>query len=181
MNMRTTILTFMLAISAGALFAQPEAGDKEKMKVFGNWAGHWRGEGWMQMGPGEPKTSTVDETVEPRLDGTVYLIEGVGKSINPNTSQEITVHHALALLSWDNGKNQYRFQTHLKDGRSTEAWFMHTGENNFQWGFDVPNRGQTRYSIIIDPVKKTWNEIGEFSPDGNTWSKFFEMNLTKVE
>jgi hypothetical protein len=160
--------------------AQPELGSKEKMKVFTNWVGRWQGEGWMQMGPGEPKKSTVDERIESKLDGTVYLVEGIGKAINPETKQEMIVHHALALLSFDQGSGQYKFRTHLKDGRSSDAWFNVTGENTFQWGFDIPNRGKTRYSIKLDPTA-TWNEIGEFSADGNTWNKFFEMNLKKTE
>ncbi len=161
--------------------AQPELGNKEKMKVFAGWVGRWQGEGWMQMGPGEPKKSTVDEKIEAKLDGMVYLVEGVGKAINPQTKQEAVVHHALALLSYDQGSGQYKFRTHLKDGRSSDAWFTVTGENTFQWGFDIPNRGKTRYSIKLDPDNKTWNEIGEFSADGNTWNKFFEMNLKKTE
>ena len=161
--------------------AQPESANKEKMKVFANWAGKWKGEGWMQMGPGEPKKSTVEEKIEPKLDGTVYLVEGVGKSMNPETKQETIVHHALAVLSYDAATGQYKFRSHLKDGRSTDAWFNVTGENTFQWGFDIPNRGKTRYSIKIDQKANTWNEVGEFSADGTTWNKFFEMNLNKTE
>ena len=171
----------LMASMMTAVFAQPELGNKEKMKVFAAWAGHWKGEGWVQMGPGEPRKSSVDESIEAKLDGTVYLIEGIGKAINSQNNEETVVHHALALLSWDNNTNEYKFRSHLKDGRSTDAWMKPTGENKFQWGFDIPSRGKTRYSITIDPAKKTWNEIGEFSTDGSTWSKFFEMNLTKVD
>ena len=180
--MKTKILAIAIMVSmTSASFAQHELGNKEKMKVFAPWAGHWKGEGWMQMGPGEPKKSSVDEKIESKLDGTIYLIEGIGKTINPQDNQETVVHHALAVLSWDNYTNEYKFRSHLKDGRSTDAWLKPTGEKKFQWGFEIPNRGQTRYSITLDPVKKTWNEIGEFSADGSTWSKFFEMNLTKVD
>ena len=170
-----------MASMMSPLFAQPQLDNKEKMKVFEGWAGRWKGEGWMQMGPGEPKKSTVDETIEPKLDGTIYLVEGIGKAINPQNNQEMVVHHALAVLSWDNSTKEYKFRSHLNDGRSTDAWLKPTGENKFQWGFDIPNRGKTRYSITLDPAKKTWNEIGEYSADGSTWSKFFEMNLTKVD
>lgn len=30
-------------------------------------------------------------------------------------------------------------------------------------------------------MQKTWKEIGEFSADGTTWTKFFEMNLKKID
>lgn len=154
---------------------------REKMKVFASWVGQWQGEGFMQMGPGEPKKSNVDEKIESKLDGTLLLIEGIGSAIDPATKQETIVHHALALVSFDPASGQYKFRSHLKDGRSTDAWLIITAENKFQWGFDIPNRGKTRYSITIDPLQKTWNEIGEYSPDGNNWSKFFEMNLKKIK
>lgn len=180
MKIKLTIFA-CITLCVGHAIAQPQMGNKEKMKIFEAWAGHWQGEGWMQMGPGDPKKSTVDEKIESRLDGMIYMVEGVGKSMNPETQQEIVVHHALAILSYDVGTNEYKFKSYLKDGRSTDAWFQPTGDNKFQWGFDIPNRGKTRYSITLDPAKKTWNEIGEFSQDGNTWHKFFEMNLAKVD
>ena len=179
-NLLFVFLLLMVSVIQNA-DAQPESANKEKMKVFSHWIGKWKGEGWMQMGPGEPKKSSVEEKIESKLDGTVYLVEGVGKSLHAETKQEVVVHHALALLSYDAPSNQYKFRTHLKDGRSTDAWFNVTGENTYQWGFDIPNRGKTRYSIKIDPKAKTWNEIGEFSADGNNWNKFFEMNLIKTE
>jgi hypothetical protein len=179
-NAMYLLLLFVVGVITNAV-AQTEATNQEKMKVFAGWVGRWQGQGWMQMGPGEPKKSTIDEKIEAKLDGMVYLVEGIGKSINPETKQEIISHHALALLSYDNASGSYKFRSHLKDGRSTEAWFTVTGENTFQWGFDIPNRGKTRYSIKLDPKAKTWNEIGEYSADGTSWSKFFEMNLTKTE
>jgi hypothetical protein len=179
-NLMFLLLLFVTSVIQNAT-AQPEMGSKEKMKVFANWEGRWQGEGWMQMGPGEPKKSTVEEKIESKLDGMIYLVEGVGKSLNSETKQEIVVHHALAVLSYDQGTSQYKFRTHLKDGRSSDSWFNVTGENIYQWGFDIPGRGKTRYTIKLDPKAKTWNEIGEYSADGNSWNKFFEMNLKKIE
>ena len=134
----------------------------------------------MQQGPGEPKRSTVDEHIEFKLEGSIVLVEGTGKTTDPATKTEAIVHHALGILSYDQATSQYKFKSYLNNGRSTDAWFNITGENKYQWGFDVPT-GKIKYSITIDPTQKTWNEIGEFSRDGNTWMKFFEMNLKKVE
>ena len=176
------VLAALSGLIIGNLNAQsPETGSKEKMKVFALWEGKWKGEGWMQMGPGEPKKSSVEEKIEFKLDGMVLLVEGMGKAINPSTQQETIVHQALGTLSYDAGSTQYKFKTYLRDGRSADAWFNVTGENTYQWGFDIPNRGKIKYTIKLDGVKKTWNEIGEFSADGTAWNKFFEMNLTKVE
>lgn len=182
--MKTTLITlcaFITVCSFKECDAQAELGNKEKMKLFEQWAGRWQGEGFMQMGPGEPKRSTVDEKIKYKLDGMVMLVEGIGKAEDPASKKEIVVHHALAVLSYDQGTNQYKFRTYLNDGRSTDAWLNLIGENKFQWGFDVPGRGKTRYTILLDPTARTWNEIGEFSSDNNNWYKFFEMNLRKVE
>ncbi|HEY3404046.1 MAG TPA: DUF1579 family protein [Ohtaekwangia sp.] len=169
------LIAFFLGTTIGRLAAQ-ELGNKEKMKIFAGWEGHWQGEGAMQMGPGEPKKSKVDEQITYKLDGMVLLVEGLGKA-----SDGSIVHQALGVISYDQGTNEYKFKTYLRDGKSGDAWLKPTGENKFQWGLDIPGRGKIRYSINIDTAKKTWNEIGEFSQDGTTWMKFFEMSLTKVE
>jgi hypothetical protein len=174
------VVLVMTGVLTGRLQAQsPGTANKEKMKIFSEWVGHWKGEGSMQMGPGEPKKSTVDERIESKLDDTVLLIEGIGKATDPSTKKEIVAHHALAILSFDEKSGEYKFRSHLKDGRSTDAWLRVVEANQYQWGFDTP-RGKTRYNITIDPDKKTWKETGEYSADGTTWMKFFEMTLTKV-
>ena len=153
----------------------------QKMKQFAFWEGKWQGEGSTQMGPGPAKKSTVEETLQFKLDGTVMLIEGIGKALDPQTNQSHVVHHAMAILSYEPATDQYKFQTYLKDGRSTPALLKVTAENKYEWGFDVPN-GKIKYIINIDPAMKTWNEIGHYSNDnGTTWLKFFEMNLNKLE
>jgi hypothetical protein len=176
------LIMFMAAgVLTGRLMAQThEMGNKEKMKIFSAWVGQWKGEGRMQMGTGEPRKAVVNERIESKLEGTILMVEGVGKSTDPTTQKEIVVHHAFAVLSYDQQSGNYKFRTYLSDGRSTDAWLQVVDQNKYQWGFDSP-RGKVRYSIRIDPLKNTWNEIGEHSPDGNNWTKFFEMDLAKVE
>ncbi len=176
------LIAFMFAgVATGKLLAQgQQALNKEKMKVFDGWVGHWQGNGSMQMGPGEAKKSSVDEHIESRLDGMIIVVEGVGTEKDASTNKETTVNHAFAVLSYDQQSGDYKFRSYLSDGRSTDAWLKVLAENKFQWGFDSP-RGKIRYNITIDPVKKTWNETGEFSQEGTNWNKFFEMNLAKVE
>jgi hypothetical protein len=171
------IAALAMGITTRQLMAQE---DINKVKVFENWIGEWRGEGAMQMGPGEPKKSQVKEKIEFKLGESIVMVEGIGTVTNPATHQEMVVHHALGIISYDKASSQYKFKTYLKDGKSADAWLTVTAENNYQWGFDVPNR-KIKYTVVIDPVKKTWHEIGESSGDGTNWLKFFEMNLTKVE
>lgn len=180
--MKNTRLLSVLLIGmiSPNLLAQPsERTGKEKMKIFATWTGHWQGEGTIQMGPGPLKKSSMDEYLEFKLDGIVLLMEGIGKGVEPET-KGTTVHHALGVLSFDQSTNQYILNSYLKDGRSTQAWFNILDAYKYQWGFNVPT-GKIKYTIVLDPKKNTWNEIGEFSrDDGKTWMKFFEMNLKKV-
>jgi hypothetical protein len=182
--MKTVLLicSMLAGLGAANVMAQQasEVIAKEKMKPFTFWAGHWQGQGFTQMGPGPSKQSTVDEHLEFKLDGTVMLVEGIGRSVDAQTKESKVIHHALAILSFDQNTNKYKFNSFLKDGRSTQAWLNIVEENKYEWGFDVPN-GKIKYTIIIDATNKTWNEVGEFSNDnGSTWMKFFEMNLKKV-
>lgn len=175
--MATMAITLVMSIKT---IAQPGNGaiNKEKLSAFSGWIGEWEGEGSMQMGPGPAKKSSVLEKVDFKLDGTILVVEGVGKSIDPATKQEVVVHHAFGILSFDASSQEYKFKTYLIDGKSGDAWFKILESNKYSWGFETPN-GKIRYNITIDPAKKTWNEIGEFSRDGAQWMKFFEMNLNK--
>jgi len=155
--------------------AQHENVVKEKMSVFTSWLGQWKGEGWMQRGPGAAGKSSVDEKIEFKLNNSLLVIEGIGKAVN-EAGVETTVHHAYGVLSFDPFTNAYKFKTYLADGRSSDAWFTITAENQYQWGFDTP-QGKIKYSITL--AGNTWKEIGEFSRDGNQWMKFFDMSLNK--
>jgi hypothetical protein len=180
--MKKIALMFLASLTfAGTLSAQQSENlNKEKMQPLLSWVGRWQGEGSMYTNTGELRKSAVDEHIESKLDGVVLLIEGIGKFVDPSTKKEIIAHHALAVLSYDQNSNQYKFKTYLKDGKSADAWFNVIAENTYQWGFDTKT-GKIRYNITLNPAAKTWNETGEYSADGNTWKKFFEMNLTKTE
>lgn len=171
--MKTTLILILIATFSIKLRGQSTNTNIEKMKLFKVWEGTWEGEGSMQMGPGESKKTKVQERIEYKLDGTILMVEGVGKV------GEKKIHHALGILSYNENKNEYEFNTYLNDGKNSNAWFSVIDTNKYQWGFDVPT-GKIRYSIRIDTSKNTWNEIGEFSKDGTQWWKYFEMNLTQV-
>jgi hypothetical protein len=181
--MRTTLNIFLVVLLTTTIVTAQNApttvpvASKTKMEIFKSWAGVWKGEGSMQMGPGVQKKSSVEERIELKLDGAIVVVEGIGKT-DAGTPEEKVVHHAFAVLSYDQVSQTYKFKSYLKDGKSADAWFEPLGENKYQWGFDAPS-GKIRYTITLDPVAKTWNEIGEFSQDGTTWRPFFEMKLTK--
>ncbi len=177
----TTIALCLIVIIGSSAQAQHSMANRDKMKAFDGWAGRWEGEGWMQMGPGEPKKSNVIEIITPKLDGLVYLVEGRGTLPEGEPGAGKVVHDALGILSYDQSTDQYKFRSYVQSGHTTDAWFNLVDTNKFQWGFDIPNYGKMRYTITLDPAASTWNEIGEFSSDGATWVKNFEMNLKKVD
>jgi len=160
---------------------RPPAPDAAKlhdaMQAFLPAIGHWRGESWTQMGPGEPQRAVSDERVESRLDGLVLTIDGLHHARLTDGSAGKVVHHAFAVLSADPAGG-YRFSTFLADGRAADArgkW-----ENGkFVWSPPAPPGREIRY-VIDWTVVDRWFEIGEMSTDGTIWTKFFEMNLTRA-
>lgn len=180
--MKKTVITLLVILGMYPASAQQPDNtiNKEKLSPFLSWVGRWQGEGSMMTPNGEPGKSMVDERIEAKLDNTVITMEGLGKSIDPVTKKETIVHQALGILSYDQLTSQYKLKTYVSNGRSTDAWFNVVSDNSYQWGFDTPG-GKIRYNIQLDLTKNIWNETGEYSRDGNSWRKFFEMSLTKVD
>lgn len=173
--------------AAEAGHATPQA-----MAELAHWAGHWRGEGWIRMGPGEPVKIDSEEWVESRLDGAALVIEGLhrvqdsgaqdsGAQNSGTRADGRVVHHALALLTWDEAAETYRFRTHVA-GRGPGDFTGRMEDGAFIWGGPMggpAGAGEMRYTIRLEDG--TWHEVGDFTRDGETWNRFFEMTLTKVD
>lgn len=172
MNNLILTLCFMLANQL-VMDAQPA----KSMDTFKSWEGQWSGKGTMNR-DGQQQTFYVSETIKSKLDGNILTVEGIGKD-SPDQNGNV-VHHAFAVLNYDSSSGSYQFRSYLADGKSTNAWFNVTGNSKYQWGFDVAT-GKIRYTIDIAPNAKTWDELGEYSPDGKRWFQFMTMHLTKVE
>lgn len=139
--------------------------------------GRWSGESWFEGAPGQRFPVRSNETVETRLGGTLLLVEGLHRGRIGGRGEEVTVHHAFALISYDEQKQRYRLEAFLLDGRYIETEARVT-EGRLQWGFHDPQRGHLRYTITIDNEGR-WNEIGEMSSDGKSWRQFFQMILKR--
>ncbi|HKR64148.1 MAG TPA: hypothetical protein VJZ00_10480 [Thermoanaerobaculia bacterium] len=165
-------LLFLLTLfAATSLFAADE------MKKLDFLVGEWKGEAWFQMGPKREYVYQT-ESVKPKLGGKVLLVEGLGKRKNENGSIGDVVHDALAVLSWDESKNTYRFSTYTAQYGAMETTLDVTAPNVGVWSMDVPG-GKMRYTMRLTE-KGEWNEVGEFTRDnGANWMKFFEMTLSK--
>ncbi len=150
----------------------------EAMKKAEIMIGEWEGTGWMMSPQGSREESAVHEKLQWKLDGTMILIEGLGRN-----REGRTIHNALGLLTYDVRTKKYAMRSYLSDGRMTDAVFEVIGKDKFRWSYSFTQAGRTmsiRYTLMFAD-KSRWNEIGEYSGNGADWNKFFEMNLVRIE
>jgi hypothetical protein len=159
----------LLPISMSA--QTPGSAQREAMKKLDFLVGQWKGDAWVEFGPGQRHKAIQTESVQMKLDGLLLLIEGLGKESG------VTVHNALAVVSHDLKTGQYRIRAYRGDGAWIDADTKLT-PGALEWGFQDPRAGTIRFTIKIESGR--WNEIGEASRDGKTWHKFLEMNLERV-
>ena len=110
------------------------------------------------------------------MDGTVLLIEGLGRSTDASDAGTI-IHNAFAVVSYDRDARVYRFRAYRANGNFVDAEAS-VAENTLVWGFRDARAGEIRFTIRLDE-RRQWVEIGELSRDGRTWQKFFEMTLRR--
>jgi hypothetical protein len=175
---RASMMCLLLLLQGPPSSSATLAAQKEAMQKVAFLVGDWKGRGWMMMGPGRRAEFTSHETVESRLDGLVLIIEGVHESSDPARKGAI-VHHALAELSWDAQQGAYQFRSHLATGEASD-FPGKVVEGAFVWIFQAGPAGTMRYTIKLD-AQGRWNEIGERSTDGQSWSQIFGMTLDKVK
>ncbi|MBX7218664.1 MAG: hypothetical protein K1Y36_01845 [Blastocatellia bacterium] len=169
-----TLILFPFAIQA----QQPPAptAQIEAMKRMQLMVGEWEGGGWIEFGPGKKLEFTGHESIQPKTNGTTLLVQGLHKSKSDGKTPERVIHDALAIISFNEKEKAYRMKACLASGAQTDAVISITETGAMQWGLPDNRGGQIRYTITI-AEKATWNEVGEYSMDGKTWRKFFEMNL----
>lgn len=169
-------LTMVLVAMLTATFAY---GADEMSKL--DWLiGEWKGEASVRMGPGKPEMAVQVEKVTPRAGGKVLLVEGLGRRKMEDGSAGEVVHDAIAFVSWDQARKTYRFVGHVAQRDSVETTLDMTAPDTWVWKMATPNGGTMRFTIRRTE-KGDWNEVGEYSPDGQKWFKSLEMNLTKVK
>ena len=167
------VLTVVAVLSLFAVEQpRPKEAQSREMKKLDWLVGHWKGTGWIQMGPQGRREFTQSETIEAKLDGLVLVIEGLGKAKEDGS----TVHTALAFVSYDARAKTFRWHAFTPEGQiDTEA---KVGTDTLEWSLQIPQRGRMRYTITRNE-KGEWFEIGEMSQEDQTWRKFFQMTLRK--
>lgn len=142
--------------------------NQRKMAPLSSLEGKWKGSGWMMGQDRVRQNFEQEENIEMKLSGTILQIEGIGSADGQ------VVHHALALIQAKEEEGKYEFTSFLQSGMKG------TYPAQFEGGKLIWNpTDQVRYIIQINDQGQ-WHEIGEYNA-GNTWYKFFEMTLNKIE
>jgi len=154
----------------------PPAAQVEAMQKLAGWVGEWKGSGWVTTRAGQREEFTNMEKVQPKVGGSILLIEGRGTR-KEGGAGEILVHEALAVLSYDQKAKHYHWSAHDIRGQAldVEAELIDGG---LRWGFrNEQGGGSVRFTIQLDG--KHWHEVGEVTRDGRNWQKFLEMSLER--
>jgi hypothetical protein len=178
-RLRWVSILFLLAAAASSPGQQsaPTA-QRDAMKKLDFLVGEWKGEGWMEFAPGQKRTFKGTEVVQSKLDGLLLAIEGLHRG-RVGDKEEVVVHNAFGLVSYDDKAKRYRFQAFTGRGNYEEAEAK-VSEGQLAWAMNVPRFGEVRYTMKLDD-KGRWFEVGEVSQDGKEWRKFFEMTLERVK
>ncbi|MEO6393759.1 MAG: hypothetical protein ABIP75_18045 [Pyrinomonadaceae bacterium] len=172
LNFAIILLLLCTAFATAQDFA-PEV-QRAEMKKMELMIGRWEGAGWIQRGPVR-ESFHGSETIQRKLDGLAVLVEGkFFGDVKPGEAEKV-IHETLAVVSFDPIEKGYKFRTYLATG-SSGSFDGKLIEGGWQWGFEFAG-GQVRYTIKF--TTETWFEIGEFSKDGKTWMKNFEMTLKR--
>src|SRR5207247_1903976 len=113
----------VLSASTGATLAQPPApaAQRDAMKKLAFLVGEWQGGGWMEFAPGQRRTFKGTETVRTKLDGLLLTIEGRHRGQVGGKGEEVVLHNAFALVSYDDQAKRYRFQAFTARGNHEDT------------------------------------------------------------
>ena len=103
------VLIFATAITAQSF--ETDSVSKSEVSKLAFITGQWKGTGWM-MGMDKNKMAFEQtENIAFKLDNTVLLIEGQGKSNGK------IIHNAMAIVTFNKETNCYNFESYLQNGR----------------------------------------------------------------
>ncbi len=177
--MKKIIVLVFMSFSFFSTIAQTDpAVMKEAMNKLSFMAGQWSGSGWMYLEGGVRAEFTQTEDIRFELDGEALVIKGLGKSKDAASGKERTVHHALAMVTYNPGSEDYDFRSYAVGRGSGNYKGRMIAEHTFEWTLNMP-QGKVRYIITLNEQGQ-WFEIGEFAR-GDSWFKIFEMTLNKLE
>jgi len=155
---------------------QPRVPDIESqraaMKKLSFLIGKWSGEARILRGSGEPLELIQTEEAQYKLDGSILLIEGIGR----RRSDGKVVLQALGVVSYDDEARAYRMRAY-NDGRymETEVKLGEDGKG-IMWGFTV---GEIKTSSVLRMNEKgEWTELAEIAIGSQPPRKFMELRVS---
>jgi hypothetical protein len=172
----------VVVISVGVSLSpaeSPTVAQREAMKKLDFLVGEWKGEGWMEFVPDKRRTFKGTEICQSKLDGLLLTIDGVHRGKVDDKGEEVVVHNAFGVVSYDDKAKRYRFQAFTARGNYEDTEAKVT-DGQLVWGMKIPEFGDVRFTMKLDD-KGRWFEVGEVSQDGKEWRKFFEMTLERVK
>ena len=135
--------------------------------------GKWSGEARVLRGPGEPLELIQTEEVQYKLDGSILIIEGIGKT---KADGKVALQ-ALAIVSYEDERETYRMRAY-NDGRYLET-DLKLSENGkgITWGFrlgDIKTSSRLRIN-----EKGEWTELTEIAIGSEPARKFMELTVSR--
>lgn len=145
---------------------------KKKMMALEMMVGEWQGEGWMMSPSREKVDFTQKESIRYGLNGSILMINGQGWD-----KEDKMIHNAFANIYYDLEKGAYGVHSFLEDGKQTLADLSILEDGSVQWSFSPGGAAIIKYTMSF--TDETWNEKGEYSPNGEMWFPFIEFTLKK--
>ncbi|MBC7773095.1 MAG: hypothetical protein H7210_11405 [Pyrinomonadaceae bacterium] len=143
--------------------------------------GNWKGTATSLGRDGQWHQHVGIERAHWNLAGTAIMVEGYGYGDDPTTGVRTVGHDACGVIEYDAGAKVVRF--HAK--RAGGNFGVHTLEADSTTGqmrWSPTGAGNVSHRFTINITADRWVEVGEVSRDnGQTWSKFLETNLARVE
>lgn len=173
-HMKVSLPSLALLSAVTGLAQPPDMASQQiqAMRACSFLVGHWSGNGWMSFGPGQRRPFHETEGIEPKLDGLLLEVEGMGTH-----EAGRTVHSALAILSFDPETKHYHFRAYDGMGHYMDT-IAGCKSGTMTWTLPMGPR-QMHYTIRLNQ-KGQWDETGEMSINGQAPHQFFEMILDKT-
>ena len=171
----TAVAGVVLLAGTPAAGQEPDgSANRAAMQRLDFMIGRWKGEAWMLRGSERVQT-TMTETVESKLGGVVFLVEGLGAIPATGSTAPRIVHNAMAVISFDPRAGGYVMRSYVASGLWGD-FALTPVEGGVSWSREVPG-GRVRNTAKI--ANGVWHEAGEFSRDGTTWMQIMEMKLRR--
>jgi hypothetical protein len=171
--MRSLAVLILLALPA-PLAAQSTFTLKPPVDQLAWMVGEWEGPAWNQRGPVRHNLRQT-ERVEIQSGGMTLAVRGRGFEKMADGSEKATFE-AFAMI-YRERDGSLAIRAFNMEGQYIDPTIV-MKPDGLIWSFTHPQAGQVRYTTTHTAADE-WNEIGESSRDGMTWTKFMEMTLKR--